>query len=341
MSCEYTRNCPKCGKIITYTNKNNCRNAYNAKTLCFNCAQQIRFNKKIDNFKEYVRYCPICNKKLIYKTRKIFLAAVNNNAKCHSLCDGLQSKINEKIKIENNIYYKHCPICDCKLFYKTLDNCKKAIKANTKCYKCNNSNPNKIKIFKSEEIKAKHRTNIIKRFNSNGSYFIGNNENKWFNKYGLNIKNQYEFFGYMLDGFDEKNNIVWEYDEPRHERKKEKGKDLIRQNNIINYLKPNAFFRFSEKYNKLYCVYFNKNCDILIKNNINNILKEKFNIQLESLLEDNASCNNLKSNPTIPEKKHEANGNNINSNIDNCLIKNIDIINPDHHPVQYEHTSPS
>ena len=43
--------------------------------------------------------------------------------------------------------------------------------------------------------------------------------------------------GYYVDGYDIVNNVVYEYDTPYHKRQCRQKKDLIRQNNIIEYFK--------------------------------------------------------------------------------------------------------
>jgi len=50
---EYKRNCPKCGKVLYYTNKHN-RNAIEKKgTLCMSCSSVIK-NKKHGNNKKFI-----------------------------------------------------------------------------------------------------------------------------------------------------------------------------------------------------------------------------------------------------------------------------------------------
>jgi len=51
--------------------------------------------------------------------------------------------------------------------------------------------------------------------------------------------------GYWVDGYDIKNNIVYEFDEKYHESEKQQKKDLIRQNEIINHLEC-EFIRIKE-----------------------------------------------------------------------------------------------
>lgn len=76
-------------------------------------------------------------------------------------------------------------------------------------------------------------------------------------QHGYCFDKNYEIqqLGYFLDGYDKHNKIVLEYDSCYHERPKQKEKDKIRENEIIKFLKPNEFWRYSEKYNKPVCIY--------------------------------------------------------------------------------------
>jgi SET domain-containing protein len=47
-----------------------------------------------------------------------------------------------------------------------------------------------------------------------------------------------------LDGYDKEKNVVIEFDSKYHKYGKQKMKDLIRQEFIINYLKPKKFWRY-------------------------------------------------------------------------------------------------
>jgi len=66
--------------------------------------------------------------------------------------------------------------------------------------------------------------------------------------------------GYSLDAYDVKRNIIVEYDEPKHEDRYQKQKDVIRQNRLLNYTQG-KFFRYSEKWNRFYEV--KNNCCII------------------------------------------------------------------------------
>ena len=81
-----------------------------------------------------------------------------------------------------------------------------------------------------------------------------NLENGWNLQHALN-GGEVKKFGYYLDGYDEKLNIVFEYDEPKHYADAEKNilkeKDLKRQNYIIEKTGC-RFFRYNEKIDLLY-----------------------------------------------------------------------------------------
>jgi hypothetical protein len=68
-----------------------------------------------------------------------------------------------------------------------------------------------------------------------------------------------QVYGYLLDGYDEKRDIVFEYDEPRHHLTSKKQKDIHRQNDLFSYFnsvnKPISFWRYDERYSNLYEVH--------------------------------------------------------------------------------------
>lgn len=122
----------------------------------------------------------------------------------------------------------------------------------------------------TDETKRVLREKMISYIKKNGNGKFGQHFSEKGCKYidFLNAKNGWNLVhaknggekqvcGYFLDGYDEKLNIAFEYDEPRHyidvynnilcER------DLKRQNEIINELGC-KFYRYNEKLNKLYLV---------------------------------------------------------------------------------------
>ena len=72
---------------------------------------------------------------------------------------------------------------------------------------------------------------------------------KW-NKLGFNFDPNYQVYDdtnlFYIDGYDKNKNVVLEYDSKYHLKSKQKEKDLVRQNKIINILKPKKFWRYDE-----------------------------------------------------------------------------------------------
>jgi len=96
-----------------------------------------------------------------------------------------------------------------------------------------------------------------KNFNSKACEFIDklNKERGWNLQHALN-GGEVELYGYFVDGYDKKRNIVFEYDEPYHYISERilKPRDTIRQQRIMEYIKPSMFIRYDEKQNRLYDV---------------------------------------------------------------------------------------
>lgn len=71
---------------------------------------------------------------------------------------------------------------------------------------------------------------------------------KW-SKLGFNFEPNYKIKTdvdlFYIDGYDKEKNVVIEYDTKYHNKSTQKRKDLIRQNKIINILKPKKFWRYN------------------------------------------------------------------------------------------------
>ena len=196
----------------------------------------------------------------------------------------------------NNIkkYHRNCPKCNRKLYYSRKDNLKTAEVENRVCGNCarsgsknpmfgkhpkssygmlgkkhkKESNEKRSKslagrIFSNED-KRKIREGILKRIEKLGiPLHIDKGAPQFFdklNKEGYNLKpKSFIKIGYIADGYDEEKHIWWEYDTSYHQLSRQKEKDLIRQNNIIEYFKSiskplNGFIRTKvNKEGKILC----------------------------------------------------------------------------------------
>jgi hypothetical protein len=119
----------------------------------------------------------------------------------------------------------------------------------------------KCRVNKLNQIK---KQGVCKTYNENACKFIDelNKLNGWELQHALN-GGEFSISGYSLDGYDKKRNIVFEYDEPKHNKKSQIEKDRRREKIIIEKLKPKMFLRFNEEYKALLFVNVNKTGDVL------------------------------------------------------------------------------
>lgn len=120
----------------------------------------------------------------------------------------------------------------------------------------------------TEETKEKIRTAALDRidnkyggircnFSKKACEYIDklNVQYNWQLQHGLN-GGEKRISNYWVDGYDEQNKIVFEYDEPKHyisDTNQLKEKDMIRQNKILCILgKGWKFYRYNEKLDLLY-----------------------------------------------------------------------------------------
>jgi hypothetical protein len=96
------------------------------------------------------------------------------------------------------------------------------------------------------------------RYNKKACDFIS----EWGSKHGYNFQHALNggeviFKRYAVDGFDKEKNIIFEYDEPLHEKLGKKKEDLFRIKKLIE-ISNCKILRYSEKYNKFYWAFPNK-----------------------------------------------------------------------------------
>jgi len=131
------------------------------------------------------------------------------------------------------------------------------------CQSCSNSGENNPFHGKThtEEHKLKCRERAIFQMEVSGPAY-NKQACKYFDKLNLEMgwsgqhaENGGEIIieGYFVDFYDAERNIVVEYDEPHHEKPSVKKKDRQKERIILKSIGC-EFYRFSEKYNKLYKV---------------------------------------------------------------------------------------
>jgi hypothetical protein len=163
-------------------------------------------------------------------------------------------------------YKRNCPSCGKDVFYRNKYLLTQAIKRDSGCLICSYKKISESKTgnknsSKRPEVKEKMRIARLKWitknhggpcFNPNACKFIDFiNKKMNFNfQHALNNKEVW-IAGFSVDGYDEKQNVVFEYDEPPHQKPKQKKHDEYKQQCIIDKIKPSMFFRYDEKSGKL------------------------------------------------------------------------------------------
>jgi len=183
--------------------------------------------------KEYTRECPQCHKPIVYDTkyaRKICWGQNKVNSLCLS-CSNKRKPVTEKMRQtllryaignKNTLGMKHSD--------ETIRKVSQGVK---QAWADPNKRKNMIENSKWTNVKVdKGQLELIGWLNDKGFNFQPN--------YQLKTSNNI----YYLDGYDSIHNIVIEYDGYYHTKPNQMKKDLIRQNKIINILKPNKFWRY-------------------------------------------------------------------------------------------------
>jgi hypothetical protein len=229
---SFTKKCPKCEIAQFYTKKCHRDNALKRNVWCNKCRGNERKIKVPDN--GWLKSCPICNKDIIYSTKGCLDKSIKNNGYCRKCVR------NKNRPVPVGGYKRICSRCRKELIYVSTRNFNRAVKRNGWCRECNGKYTDK-------------KGNI--GYNPKACEFIDklNKENGWNLQHSLN-GGEVIVSGYFLDGYDSDKNIVFEYDEYYHNLKRQKQKDLIRQQRIIDKILPKSFFRYDERNNRLYDV---------------------------------------------------------------------------------------
>jgi len=235
----------------------------------------------------YKKLCPVCDKEQIYSCKLSLNKAIIENSLCYKCRGKKQRKMVDFIFFLNENWCKRCPSCNDIMTYVSRNSamkyrdvrCNSCAKKGTKrndevkrklsLQKMGKNNPmfGKVSFMRgkhhTEETKYKLRLATIKdlqnkrllpsqkNYNPIACGFIDNiNKEKGWNLQHAMNGGEIEIYGYFVDGYDKERNIIFEYDEPKHEVLSIKKRDEVRQQRIIEKIKPMMFIRYKEKFGK-------------------------------------------------------------------------------------------
>lgn len=202
---------------------------------------------------EYKRTCPSCNKEITYSFSSGFYYAKKHNSLCKSCSKKGQKAWNKGILATDETKER---LLKCHLGKKQSEITRhKRSEIRKKLY----NNPIEVEKLSKLVKKSLHRPDIRKKHLDalhNSQWLKVKTDNgqiellkKW-NSLGFNFEPNYQVKTdqdlFYIDGYDKKRNIVLEYDSKYHSKLSQKQRDLVRQNKIIEILKPNKFWRYND-----------------------------------------------------------------------------------------------
>lgn len=192
---KYTKNCPKCGKIQSYSKKGNLSQSIKNNTLCKDCSRKIK--QKRHQWKlqgPFEKECPLCGKIMSYSIYGSLTLSLKHNSKCRGCCSKQQTlytpeerkrkriendkKSHAKPEVKANIkrhakeYYQRPEIKERKKKWRKKYNQRAEVKEKNKQrgkkYRQAPGYQEKMKKYKKDyfqktEVKERYRQNHVKR----------------------------------------------------------------------------------------------------------------------------------------------------------------------------------
>lgn len=256
---KWSRNCPECGRGMEYSLRRTFLYAVRKKIICRHCSLHCKRPKL------YSRICPNCNKDIWHSTK--YQRDYLDGSPCKD-CSHIGLKYNVVPIIHTpDEYVRSCPKCNTKIIYKSLWKKKNADKYGKICQHCVGDLAVTFRKPFSAHTRLKMRLNKIEKLK--GVWGNGVHPNytpisceyfEWLNKWngwnGQYATNGGEYFvkdlGYWVDYYEPKENIVIEWDDPKHYDRygNLRSKDIIRMDEIKKLLQC-TFFRYNGKTKEL------------------------------------------------------------------------------------------
>ena len=188
------------------------------------------------NTKIWYRNCPGgCGKVLTYFHSGHYNDACKKNRKCNS-CSSVETIQKRK---ENKVEF---------LSYKKRMSEKSIVRSKNKLYIEKMSIAVKQSLHKPDvrkrHLDALHHSQWLKVRTDKGQLELLEKWNRLGFEFQPNFQVKTDTDLFYIDGYDEVNSVVMEYDTKYHKKQEQKQKDEVRQQRIIDILKPRKFWRY-------------------------------------------------------------------------------------------------
>jgi hypothetical protein len=223
-----TRNCPKCNSKIFHATKYIRNRMVKLNSTCRNCDSVAKKSKESDR----IRSCPKCKKVISYKKKW----NRDNAEKVGAMCGNCS-------RIKNKNLTRKCPKCSVVITYKHGSKLNRANKENRVCNGCRK----KLFIKKmADKAKLCGNRSFFPNYNKTACEYFNwlNKFMEWDGQYAT-YKGEKNILNYFVDYYEPTHNIVIEWDENYHSRKKQKNMDKQRQNEIKKAFGC-KFYRYNE-----------------------------------------------------------------------------------------------
>ena len=183
----------------------------------------------------FKKKCPKCGRDQVYGSQKVFRRALKGEWECRKCATKESAKHLDKSHFSSEEY---------------RNKMSSVLKEKRKSNSYGESFKQKCRENKLKQIKSQ---GVSRTYNPMACEFI----DMLNDKFGLKFRHalnggEVQICGYSLDGYDTEKNIVFEYDEPKHSVKYHKTRDKIREERLVQEIRPSAFWRYDEKRKMLY-----------------------------------------------------------------------------------------
>lgn len=208
------------------------------------------------NNEEFKKKCPECEKEITYKQKRYLDDSLLKNKKCRWCCNVIHGKSSHRKGVCHSEKSK-LSISLSHIGKKLSEKTKQKISIFQKSRYSDKNEKEKMSFriknamhrpeVRKKHLDALHHSKWLKCRTDRGQLEL---LEKW-NKLGFNFEPNYQVKTdldlFYIDGYDEERNVVLEFDSKYHKHLNQKEKDLIRQQKVIDILKPKMFWRFDSE----------------------------------------------------------------------------------------------